>query len=45
MMELVLKTTLHKRDDLLNQEKKEPGYIEKLYLDKLRNAERARLRR
>jgi len=44
MIELILKTTLHKRDALLKREKETPGYIEKLYLDKLHNAEIDRLR-
>ena len=44
MIELILKTTLHKRDALLKREKETPGYIEKLYLDKLHNAEMDRLR-
>ncbi len=44
MIELILKTTLHKRDGLLRREEEEPGYIEKLYLDKLHNAEMNRVR-
>lgn len=44
MIELILKTTLHKRDALLKYEKEKPGYIERLYLDKLHNAEMNRLR-
>jgi hypothetical protein len=44
MIELILKTTLHKRDALLRHEKETPGYIEKLYLDKLHSAEIDRLR-
>lgn len=44
MIELILKTTLHKRDSLLRREEEEPGYIERLYLDKLHNAEMNRVR-
>jgi hypothetical protein len=44
MIELVLKTTLFKRDDLLRREEEEPGFIEKIYLNKLRAAEIDRLR-
>jgi hypothetical protein len=44
MIELILKTTLHKRDALLKYEKENPGYIEKLYLNKLHSAEIDRLR-
>jgi len=44
MIELILKTTLFKRDYLLKQEKEEPGFIEKIYLGKLYNAEIDRLR-
>jgi hypothetical protein len=44
MIELVLKTTLYKRNDLLKHEEEEPGFIEKIYLGKLHNAEMDRLR-
>lgn len=44
MIEYILKTTLHRRDGLLRREEEEPGYIEKLYLDKLHSAEIDRLR-
>ena len=44
MIELILKTTLYKRDSLLRREEEEPGYIEKLYLDKLHNEEMNRVR-
>jgi hypothetical protein len=44
MIELVLKTTLFKRDNLLRREEEEPGFIEKIYLNKLRAAEIDRLR-
>jgi len=43
MIELVLKTTLFKRDDLLRVEEEDPGFIEKIYLGKLRQAEEKRL--
>jgi len=43
MIELVLKTTLFKRDDLLRREEEDPGFIEKIYLGKLRQAEEKRL--
>jgi hypothetical protein len=38
-----MKGTLFKRNDLLRREDEEPGYIEDLYLDKLRNLEMDRL--
>ena len=44
MIELILSTTLFRRNELLAQEEEKPGYIEKLYLGKLRNAEMERLR-
>ena len=44
MIELILKTTLYKRDQLLNYENEEPGFIEKTYLSKLRDAEMKRVR-
>jgi hypothetical protein len=44
MIELILKTTLYKRDELLKREEEEPGFIEKIYLGKLHNAEMDRLR-
>jgi hypothetical protein len=44
MIELVLKTTLFKRDQLLKYENEEPGFIEKTYLGKLRDAEMKRVR-
>jgi len=44
MIELILKTTLYKRNDLLKHEQDEPGFIEKTYLGKLYNAEMNRLR-
>jgi hypothetical protein len=44
MIELILKTTLFRRDGILKQEEENPGWIEKTYLEKLRNAEYDRLR-
>ena len=44
MIDFILKKTLFRIDDLLRYEEEEPGYIEKLYLGKLRNAEMDRLR-
>ena len=44
MIELILKTTLFKRDQLLKYENEEPGFIEKTYLGKLRDAEMKRVR-
>ena len=44
MIDLILKKTLFRIDDLLKYEEEEPGYIEKLYLGKLHNAEMERLR-
>lgn len=44
MIEFILKTTLHERDSLLRREEEKPGYIERLYLDKLHNAEMNRVR-
>ena len=43
MIDFILKKTLFRIDDLLRYEKEEPGYIEDLYLKKLRNAEEERL--
>jgi len=44
MIELILKTTLFRRDAIMKQEEESPGWIEKTYLEKLRNADRERLR-
>jgi hypothetical protein len=44
MIELILKTTLFKRDHLLRQEQETPGYIEKIYLQKLHQKEYERLK-
>jgi len=43
MIEFIMKGTLFKRNDLLRHEDEEPGYIENLYLDKLRNLEMDKL--
>jgi len=44
MIELILKTTLFRMDGILKNEEESPGWIEKTYLEKLRNAEYDRLR-
>ena len=44
MIELILKTTLFRMDDILRKEEEAPGWIEKTYLQKLRSAEDDRLR-
>jgi hypothetical protein len=44
MVEFIIKNSLFRRDDLLKLEKIEPGYIEGLYLDKLRGEEIKRVR-
>jgi hypothetical protein len=44
MIEHILKTTLFKMKDILKNEEESPGWIEKTYLEKLRNAEYDRLR-
>jgi hypothetical protein len=44
MIELILKTTLFKMNDILKNEEETPGWIEKTYLEKLRGADRERLR-
>ena len=44
MIEHILKNTLFKRQDILKNEEEEPGWIEKTYLEILRNDERDRLR-
>jgi hypothetical protein len=43
MIEFITKGTLFKRNNLLRNEDEEPGYIEDLYLKKLRNLEMDRL--
>ena len=44
MIEYILKTTLYSRDKILKYEDKEPGFIEKTYLSKLRQAEIEKVR-
>jgi hypothetical protein len=44
MIELILKTTLFRRDAIMKQEEESPGWIEKTYLEKRRNVEYDRLR-
>jgi hypothetical protein len=44
MIEHILKTTLFKMKDILKNEEENPGWIEKTYLEKLRGADRERLR-
>jgi hypothetical protein len=44
MIEYILQTTLYSRDKILKYENEEPGFIEKTYLGKLRDAEINRLR-
>ena len=44
MIEHILKTTLFKMKDILKNEEETPGWIEKTYLEKLRGADRERLR-
>ena len=45
MIDYIMKNTLFSKKDLLKYEDEEPGYIEDIYLIKLRNAEAERLRR
>ena len=44
MIEHILKTTLFRMDGILKNEEESPGWIEKTYLEKLRGADRERLR-
>ena len=44
MIEYILQTTLYSRDKILKYENEEPGFIEKTYLSKLRDAEINRVR-
>ena len=44
MIEYILKTTLYSRDKILKYENEKPGFIEKTYLSKLRDAEMKRVR-
>ena len=44
MIDLIVKNTLWKASDLIKKEKETPGYIDKLYVDKLRSEEMKRVR-
>ena len=44
MIDFIVKNTLWKANDLIKKEKESPGYIDKLYIDKLRGAEIDRVR-
>jgi hypothetical protein len=44
MIDLIVKNTLWKASDLIKKEKETPGYIDKLYVDKLRDLEMGRVR-
>jgi hypothetical protein len=44
MIEYILKTTLYGRDKILKYENEKPGFIEKTYLSKLRQAEIEKVR-
>jgi hypothetical protein len=44
MIDLIVKNTLWKASDLIKKEKETPGYIDKLYVDKLRDLEMDRVR-
>ena len=44
MIDFIVKNTLWKANDLIKKEKENPGYIDKLYIDKLRGAEIDRVR-
>ena len=44
MIDFIVKNTLWKASDLIKKEKETPGYIDKLYVDKLRNLEMGRVR-
>lgn len=44
MIEYILKTTLYSRDKILKYENEKPGFIEKTYLSKLRQAEIEKVR-
>jgi len=43
MIDLIVKNTLWKASDLIKKEKETPGYIDKLYVDKLRDLEMGRV--
>jgi hypothetical protein len=44
MIDFIVKNTLWKANDLIKKEKETPGYIDKLYVDKLRSLEIDRVR-
>jgi len=44
MIDFIVKNTLWKANDLVKREEETPGYIDKLYLDKLRQSEIERVR-
>jgi hypothetical protein len=44
MIDFIVKNTLWNANDLIKREEENPGYINKLYLEKLRGADRERLR-
>jgi hypothetical protein len=44
MIDFIVKNTLWKANDLIKKEKETPGYIDKLYVDKLRSEEMKRVR-
>jgi hypothetical protein len=44
MIDFIVKNTLWNANDLIKREEENPGYINKLYLEKLRNDEYDRLR-
>jgi hypothetical protein len=44
MIDFIVKNTLWKANDLIKKEKETPGYIDKLYVDKLRDLEMDRVR-
>ena len=44
MIDFIVKNTLWKANDLIKKEKETPGYIDKLYVDKLRGLEMDRVR-
>jgi hypothetical protein len=44
MIDFIVKNTLWKANDLIKKEKENPGYIDRLYVDKLRQAEIDRVR-
>jgi hypothetical protein len=44
MIDFIVKNTLWNANDLIKREEENPGYINKLYVEKLRGADRERLR-